>query len=199
MEAERKKYKVAIIGIGPVGMILAVKLQEAGCEVALCEVNEGKATKIRNDGLILENVIKANASFSKVYHTIPELKEFGPDYIFFSLKSNHTAHAVKQAECLITDKLTVISAQNGIDVEQLLVAGFGENRTLRLVINFAGNTISPNCTKVTFFTAPNYIASINDALTDKAKELALLLTSVNLETKAIDSFELTKRAWEKQF
>jgi len=197
MNPEKRNIRVGIIGIGPVGMILAVKLQEAGCEVALCEVNESKSAKIRNEGLELENVIKAKAQFSNVFQTIPELQEWDCDYLIFALKSNHTASAVKQAECLITEKLTVVSAQNGIDVEHLLIAGFGENRTLRLVINFAGNTIAPNVTKVTFFTAPNYIGSVNDARMDKAKELAALLSSVQLETKAIDSFELIKRSWEK--
>lgn len=195
--AEKNKTKAAIIGLGPVGMILAVKLQEAGCEVALCEANETKANKIKNEGLVLENVIQAKAKFTKVCQSISELEGWDADYLFFALKSNHTPAAVKQAEILNTEKLTVVSAQNGIDVEQLLVAGFGESKTMRLVINFAGNTVAPNLTKVTFFTPPNYIGSINDARTEKAKEIADLLSSVNLETKAIDSFELLKRTWEK--
>lgn len=193
----KSKIKVGIIGLGPVGMILAVKLQEAGCEVALCEANETKANKIKTEGLVLENVIQAKATFTKVCQSISELEGWDADYLFFALKSNHTPAAVKQAEVLNTEKLTVVSAQNGIDVEQLLIAGFGENKTLRLVINFAGNTIAPNLTKVTFFTPPNYIGSVNDARAEKAKEIAGLLTSVNLETKAIDSFELLKRTWEK--
>ncbi|MCF8256587.1 MAG: 2-dehydropantoate 2-reductase [Flavobacteriales bacterium] len=189
--------KVAVIGLGPVGMILAVKLQEAGCEVALCEANTTKADMIRTEGLELQNVITAHARFGMVCSSIAELEDWDADYLFFALKSNHTAHAVKQAEVLNTEKLTVVSAQNGIDVEQLLVAGFGESKTLRLVINFAGNTTAPNATRVTFFNAPNYLASINDTATGRATELAALLSSVNLETKAVDSFELVKRAWEK--
>jgi len=195
--SEKNKLKVGVIGLGPVGMILAVKLQEAGCEVALCEANETKADKIKNDGLILENVIQQTAHFNHVYKSISELENFDADYLFFSLKTTHTPAAVKQAMALNTEKLTVISAQNGIDTETLLSEGFGENKTLRLVVNFAGNSTAPNITKVTFFTPPNYLGSINDTRSDKAKELADLLTSVKLDTKAINSFELTKRTWEK--
>ena len=36
--SENQKKKVAVIGIGPVGMILAVHLQEAGLEVAVCDL-----------------------------------------------------------------------------------------------------------------------------------------------------------------
>ncbi|MFP5470550.1 MAG: 2-dehydropantoate 2-reductase [Bacteroidia bacterium] len=189
--------KVGIIGLGPVGMILAVKLKEAGCEVALCEVNETKAEKIKNEGLILENVIEQKAQFNKVYTNISELVPFDADYLFFALKTTQTALAVKEAQQLNTEKLTVVSAQNGIDTEQLLTEGFGESKTLRMVVNFAGNTTAPNTTKVTFFTPPNYIGSINDSKTHKAKEIADLLTAINLETKTVDSFELIKRAWEK--
>ncbi len=195
--AKQAKKKVAIIGLGPVGMILAVKLQEAGCEVALCEINETKAHKIKSEGLILENVIQAHAHFDKVYGSIEELQEFDADYLFFSLKTTHTPAAVKMAEVLNSEKLTVISAQNGIDTEELLVAGFGEGKTLRMVINFAGNTTAPHVTRVTFFTPPNYIGSVNDSRQAQAAEIAQLLSSVNLDTKAIDSFELLKRTWEK--
>jgi 2-dehydropantoate 2-reductase len=193
----QNKIRIGIIGLGPVGMILAVKLKEAGCDVALCEVNETKANKIQAEGLVLENVIQANTKFDKVFQSISEFEGWDADYLIFSLKSNHTAGAVKQALALNTEKLIVISAQNGIDVEQLLVEGFGESKTLRLVVNFAGNTIAPNVTKVTFFTPPNYIGSINDAKADNAKEIADLLSAVNLETKNIDSFDLIKRIWEK--
>lgn len=195
--AKKNKLKVGVIGLGPVGMILAVKLHEAGCDVALCEINATKASKMKSEGLVLENVIQQQAHFSKVYTSIAELDSFDADYLIFALKSTHTSAAVKQALALNTEKLTVISAQNGIDTEQLLIEGFGESKTLRLVVNFAGNSIAPNTTKVTFFTPPNYLGSVNDARADNAQEIADLLTSVKLDTKAIDSFELLKRTWEK--
>ena len=40
-----KKVKVGIIGLGPVGIILAVKLVEAGCDVAICDKDEFKLKK----------------------------------------------------------------------------------------------------------------------------------------------------------
>ncbi len=192
-----QKIKVGIIGLGPVGMILASKLQEAGCDVAICEHNQAKANKIREEGITLENVISSSVKFKKVCQSISELEGWDADYLFFALKSHHTASAVKQAEALNTEKLTVISAQNGIDVEELLVAGFGESKTLRLIVNFAGNITAPNITKVTFFTPPNYLGSINDARAQQANEMARILTSVSLETLAVDSFEIVKRSWEK--
>lgn len=195
--AVQPKPKVAIIGLGPVGTVLAVKLQEAGCEVALVEANPTKAEIIRSEGIILSNVMNANVHFDRVHTSISELADWDTDHLFLALKSNHTAEAVRQVEPLLTEKLTVISAQNGIDVEQITARVLGEFRTLRMVINFAGNTTAPNATKVTFFTPPNYIGSINDARADRAQELASILSRVGLETHAVDSFELQRRVWEK--
>ena len=194
---KNNKLKVGVIGLGPVGMILAVKLHEAGCDVALCEVNETKAKKIKSDGLVLENMMAATAQFENVFTSISQFEGWDADYLFFALKSTHTAGAVKQAKALNTEKLTVVSAQNGIEVEELVAAGFGESKTLRMIINYAGNSSTPNITKVTFFNPPNYIGSINDARAEQAKKIADVLTSVGLETKAVDSFEIVKRSWEK--
>ena len=58
---ETKNIKIGIIGLGPVGMILASKFQEAGCEVALCVRNEVKFKKIQNEGIVLENVIQSTS------------------------------------------------------------------------------------------------------------------------------------------
>lgn len=195
--SNKQKIKVGIIGVGPVGMILAVKFQEAGCEVAICEQNEAKAKKIRNEGIILEKVISASAKFDKVCQSVSELQDWDADYLIFALKSHQTPAAVKEAQILNTEKLTVVSAQNGINIEELLVEGFGEDKTLRMVINFAGNPVGANVTKVTFFTPPNYIGSINDAQFNKAAEISSILSSVKLETKVVGSFELLKRIWEK--
>ncbi|MCH7525767.1 MAG: hypothetical protein IIC74_12465 [Bacteroidetes bacterium] len=41
-----KKIKIGIIGLGPVGMILADSFQKAGCDVALCVRNAVKHNKI---------------------------------------------------------------------------------------------------------------------------------------------------------
>lgn len=194
---ETNNIKVGIIGLGPVGMILANKFQEAGCDVTLCVRNEVKYNKIKNDGIVLENIIKSTTKFSKVVRNISELEPLDLDYLVFAIKSYQVAGTLVEAAHLNTEKLTVVAAQNGIDVEELLVPTFGESKIVRMIVNFAGNTVSPNTTKVTFFTPPNYIGSINDSKTEEAKQLADILTDVNLETKAVDSFELLKRAWEK--
>ncbi|MCC6721377.1 MAG: 2-dehydropantoate 2-reductase [Bacteroidia bacterium] len=191
------KLKVGIVGIGPVGMIMAVKLNEAGCEVALCDKDEFKVKKVRENGIVLENIYNSTTKFEHIYNSVTEMRKLDLDYLVFALKSYQTLGAAKEAEILNSEKLTVIAAQNGIDTEQILASVFGENKTLRMVINYAGNLTSPNTVKVTFFTPPNYIGSIDDSITEQSKIFTSLLNEVNFETVNLNSFEILKRTWEK--
>lgn len=195
--SNNSNIKVGIIGLGPVGMILADKFQEAGCDVALCIRNEVKLNKIKNDGIVLENVIQSQSNFKNVFKNISDFAELDLDYLIFAVKSYQVPAILEEASQLNSEKLTVVAAQNGIDVEELLIPTFGESKVLRMIVNYAGNMVTPNTVKVTFFTPPNYVGSINDAKTKEAEQFASLLNSVNLTTKAVDSFELLKRTWEK--
>jgi len=194
---DKYNFKVGIVGLGPVGMILAVKLKEAGCNVAVCERNEFKLKKIKEEGIILENGFDSVTKFENVYSSIAEMAPLDLDYLVFSLKSYQTPDAIKEADALHSEKLTVVAAQNGIDVEELLVSAFGESKTLRMIINYAGNMRTPNVVRVSFFNPPNYIGSVDDNRSKEAQRFADALNSIEFTTEKIDSFELVKCVWEK--
>jgi 2-dehydropantoate 2-reductase len=194
---KEQKYRFGIIGLGPVGMTLSVFLKEAGQEVILYDIDRLKINRIRQDGIRLENVITKHAGFDNICTSIDELKEQEPDFLVICLKAYQAELVVPLLEKFVSDDICVISAQNGIDTENIYVPLFGERRVLRMVINFAGNQTGPNVIKTTFFNPPNYIASIDDSLTHKSELIAGLLSSVGLDTLHINSFELIKRSWEK--
>lgn len=195
---------IGIIGLGPVGMILAVHLQEAGYHVIIFDLNKEKINKIRREGIKLEGVITKSAFFDHICSGFDEFKEYDLDLLIFCVKTHQMPSLIEGAKSFLKSlsienrkRLCVMSAQNGIDVEQTLIGIFGESNTLRMVINYAGNLNAPNVVKVTFFNPPNYIASIDDSQGEKAEELSNKLSTVNLETKAVDSFEILKKVWEK--
>ncbi|MBI5917182.1 MAG: 2-dehydropantoate 2-reductase [Bacteroidetes bacterium] len=189
--------RIGIVGLGPVGMILAVHLQEAGCEVAICDNDKIKVNLIRKEGVRLEGVIQKQCFFKNIFTSIGEMKEFQPGIFVISLKTYQTQSVLPELAELQNESTTFISAQNGIDVEHILAGAFGESKTLRLVINFAGNPLAPNTVKVTFFNPPNYLASVDDSRTGVAEALTARLNQVDLHTEVITSFELLHRSWEK--
>jgi 2-dehydropantoate 2-reductase len=190
---------VGIIGMGPVGMILAVKLQLSGCKVSICGINKVKLNQIKNEGIRLEGVFKANCHFENIFSSLDEMvdADLKLDYLFFTLKSYQITSVARKAQKLSSDNLTVISAQNGIDVEELLVPFFGASRILRMVINFAGNISALNVVRVSFWVPPNYVGSIDGERSKESEELAGLLCEADLKTVSVDSFEIVKRSWEK--
>jgi 2-dehydropantoate 2-reductase len=189
--------KIGIIGLGPVGAILAVKFREAGCDVALCVRNEVKRNKILEEGIVLEGAIQARASFGKVFASAAEMAGLDLDFLVFAVKSYQIPGALEDCAGLHSEKLHVVAAMNGIDVEDLLADSFGESKTLRMVLNWGGALLSPNVVKVNFFQPPNYAGSPNDACPEKARLLAGLLSSVQLETQFADAAEILRKSWEK--
>ncbi|MBK9191100.1 MAG: 2-dehydropantoate 2-reductase [Crocinitomicaceae bacterium] len=195
----QQPVKVAIIGIGPVGMIMAALLKQHGCEISLCVRNKIKMNLIKSEGIRLEGKMKATVMFDHVFETIEEMAEakIKPDFIVFALKAYQVKDAAASALKLDIDNTTVISAQNGIDVESLLIPVFGSDKILRMVVNYAGNLSAPNVVNVTFFTPPNYLGSIDDNRTEQCAQFSKLLTDAGLLTKDVNSFEILKRTWEK--
>ena len=84
-----KKYKIGIIGLGPVGLVLGVHLQEAGCEVLICDVEKKKINLIRSNGVELSGKITKNTFFSRVYSSLSELLEQDIDILISAVKAYH--------------------------------------------------------------------------------------------------------------
>lgn len=198
--ADKIKEKVAVVGLGPVGLILCVHLQKAGYDVIPCDTDKAKVNLIRNAGIRLEGEMDIESRFKTVCSGFEQLEEHHPGIIIFALKTYQLQSMSVQIADFVNqsnDAPFFICAQNGIDSEEILTEVVTPGRVLRLVINFAGNMTAQNVVKVTFFNPPNYLASVDDSEVDLAGSLAEALTGVGLETRAVDSYELLRRAWEK--
>lgn len=190
--------KIGIVGMGPVGQILAVHFKDAGYDPIICDRGKSKINLIRNEGIKLDGKIKKHAYFSLAYTSMTELLEHKLDLLIFAVKSHHMNGILAGLEVPPANAgMNVLSAQNGIDVEKILSDIFGDSQTLRMVVNFAGNLHAPNCVNVTFFNPPNYIASVDDTKKELAGSLAEILSGTGLDTVALDSFKMTDRIWEK--
>ncbi|MFI5150018.1 MAG: ketopantoate reductase family protein [Bacteroidia bacterium] len=194
----KEAKRIGVVGCGPVGLILAAYLKEAGCNVMICDRAMEKINLIRKEGVTLDGLVKKHLYFNSVYSSVDELMEQGPEIIFFAVKANHMQSVLPAFSALpINPKLSVVCAQNGIDVEKIAANVFTEAQTLRMVLNFAGNLHAPNVVNVTFFNPPNYIASMDDSRTEVAQWIGNTLTAVALETEALSSFRITDKIWEK--
>lgn len=194
---DRKLNRILVVGLGPVGAILASHFQKAGADVGICDRDKIRMNLVRTEGLVIEGVMSKKNYFKDVYTSVEESKALNPDIIFVCIKTTQLPELMKDIQRLFDSHVPVVCAMNGIDVEKMISREIGESRTMRMVINFAGNLNAPNVTKATFFNPPNYIASTDDSLSHVAEDLAELLNSVLLETKVVDSFGILRCIWEK--
>ena len=191
------KYKIGIIGLGPVGLTLATHFKEAGCQVFICDIDKDKVNLIRSKGVELVSTINKNIFFNHVFTSINELLKNNIDILISSIKAYHVESTLNQIDKNSCKNMFLLIAQNGIDLNQMYTCKFKETQILRMVINFAGNLNAPNVVNVTFFNPPNYVASIDDSQTEISGWIANILSSVNLNTISQDSFTINDKVWEK--
>ncbi len=197
MTMDPRKYKIGIVGLGPVGLILAQHLHSAGCNLAVCDVIQEKVDIIRAEGIFLTGVMEKSAQLNEVYDSLGELLQSNINILICAAKAYHVDKILDQIEAYHNENLLILSAQNGIGVALKYRTHFRESRIFRMVVNFAGNMNSHNGVNVTFFNPPNWIASRDDSRRDVADWISKLLTSVDLVTESTDSFDITAKVWHK--
>jgi len=189
------QMRIAVIGMGPVGAVLAAMLIEAGAYVVPCDIIPTKMDKIKKSGLRLKNVIKKDVPVSDVSYSVKELASFDLDLAIVSVKTPSLKKVVAQLAEINSEKLHVMCAQNGIDNEIDVARQFGDAKTLRMVVNYAGSMSDANTVHVSFFNPPNYIASLSPQGEGVAKKIVELLNSVEMETVIPE--DIQDYVWEK--
>ncbi len=194
---ESKKLRIGIIGLGPIGQTLAVHFREAGCEIAVTDLDREKLELIRRKGIELVGKIEKKAYFKHVYNSIDELLDHDFDILISAVKAYHVDAILDEIQRKSKNGFFLLSAQNGIDLRVKYISHFNESQIFRMVVNFAGNLQAPNVVAINFVTGENYIASVGDSRHDISKWVADTLTSVNLPTASVDSFVVANKIWEK--
>lgn len=193
----KKPLRFGIIGLGPVGQTLAVHLKDAGCEVAITDIDKTKLALIRNSGIELVDKIEKQAYFKHVYSSIQELFEHDFDVLITAVKDYNVENIIEQLKLCKKKDIYLLVAQNGLGIRKKYLAFFSEPKIFRMVVNFAGNLHAPNVTAVSFFNPPNFVASVDDSHPELAEQMSNLLSGVGLLTEKVSSFEVSNKIWEK--
>jgi 2-dehydropantoate 2-reductase len=191
------KYKFGVLGIGPVGGIMAAHLINAGHDVIIIDAMKAHMDEIKKSGLSVTGFKEINAQFPEknICYGIDELIGKDVDYLFISVKASVLSQILPIIKQVVKPGITLIALQNGLDNEELIADVFGKENTLRIVVNYAGNLIDNGKLRMSFFNAPNYIGMIDPAAEKIAKDLAKVITKSDLETAFTP--EIKKYEWEK--
>ncbi|MAG20800.1 MAG: hypothetical protein CMF77_01340 [Candidatus Marinimicrobia bacterium] len=198
---DRAKLSVAVVGAGPIGSILSAHLLEAGADVVICDVSQARLDVIGKNGIVLRNSIHKTLPASDTVRSISELSGYQMDLVIIAVKCPYLVSVLEEIGRIDSGEFFLMSAQNGLGTEDDISTLFSADRTLRMVINFAGNLVKSEdetqagVVNVTFFNPPNYVAAMSDA--GRAIEAGFIeaLNSAGLTTESSSHIQL--HIWEK--
>lgn len=188
-----------VIGLGPIGSILASHLLKSGLNVTLLDIMKKRLLVMKKDGLKIKD---PNNQISGDFVVFPENILFSsreiktkPDFIFICTKTYGLMNVVSNISTAFTSPPKLIVFQNGLDNEDEVAEVLGKKVVFRCICNYAGGMVSDNEVKVTFFNRPNYIGVMDNVLIPQAKELAEILTGIGIETNYTDDIKMLE--WNK--
>jgi 2-dehydropantoate 2-reductase len=194
----RKKPTVGIIGLGPVGSILAAHLIRSGENVIVEDAMPNILLKIKKDGLNVSGIVQLAVKADKVASSLAELAQFQPDIVFIVIKACYLRPLLPELKQVYTPKMKIVSFQNGLGNEQFIAENLGIDTVYRVVINYAGNLLGPGNAVMNWFQPPNYVGVLHKGMykTDETtKQIEDILTAAGLKTE--ESKGIMRHIWEK--
>jgi len=193
-----KKPTIGIIGLGPVGSILAAHLAKSGQDIVAQDIIESLLSKIEKEGLNISGIVELTAKIGKTASSVSKLSKFSPNIIFVATKACMLEKILPEIKKIYTPDMKIVSFQNGLDNEQFIANKLGIDTTYRVVINYAGNTISPGNVKMNWFQPPNFIGAYHKGkytIDETTKYIAKIMTDSGLKTE--ESSDIKGHVWEK--
>lgn len=193
-----KRSTVGVIGLGPVGSILAAHLVKAKADVVVEDAMPNIRLKVKRDGITVSGITQLTAKIEKIASTMHELAEFDPEIIFIVTKACYLKDILPEIKEVYTPKMKIVSFQNGLDNERIIAEQLRIDTAYRIVINYAGNLAGPGNAVLNWFQPPNYVGAFHEGkyITDETTEkIASLMTAAGLATE--ESSEIKKHVWEK--
>jgi 2-dehydropantoate 2-reductase len=192
------KFTAAVIGLGPVGSILAAHLAHSKADVVVQDAMPHIRETVKQDGIIISGITQLTAKIDKIAESIPSLAKYDPDVVFIVTKACYLKDILPEIKRIYSPKLKVVSFQNGLGNEQAIAEQLGIDTAYRVVINYAGNLLHPGHAVMNWFQPPNYVGALHKGkyTTDETtKKIADLLTAAGLKTA--EASNIKEQIWEK--
>lgn len=127
--------RIAIVGVGATGTVLAAAILSKYPETVLVGHNPGAGDALLSKGLRVSGAISYQTPVKNIVSQIKELKHSNLDFIFLATKTFHLDPILKALEDVYRPGIKIISTQNGLGTEDLIVDKFGADAAFRMSLN----------------------------------------------------------------
>ncbi len=187
--------KIAIIGAGPVGCVLAAAFSSVGHEVVLCDLVEALLAPSKDPGIRIEGALQYNSRVAHTISSVDALADDTPELIFITSKATALPLIASAMQGFHKPGTYVVSWQNGLDTERVLADHLGAEWVMRAAVNFGVNLLAPAHVQVAFNQPPHWLQETHESGKQVAAGVCKLLTNAGLPTN--HATRLVDRVWQK--
>lgn len=187
--------RLAVVGIGAIGTVLAAALLNQDPETVLVAPSAVKRQALAADGLSVSGLLEYQERPRHVVASVAELASHAPRAVFIATKTFHLPGLLDELAPLVGPDTVLVSCHNGLGTEDVIAERFGAKAALRLSANYGVALTGPAQAKVAFFNRPNPLGALDTSRQDLGRELAGILTKGGLDTQLVDDIKLL--VWKK--
>jgi len=185
--------RVGIIGAGALGSVIGGSLAEAGNDVLLVNRNRAHVDAINRDGLTIRTDGKDRAVAIRA--AIPAEVGEPADLVIVLVKSFHTAEAVREAIGLVDPNTTVLSLQNGLGHEDILIGLVGRDRVIAGKTYIGGVMFGPGHVIAGVDGKETIIGELDGRISPRIERIAATFEAAGM--KLVVSRNIMGAMWDK--
>ena len=184
--------RITIVGAGAIGGTVGAFLAKGGEDVLFVDVVKEHVDAINTRGL----TITGRVEFTVPARAITPDELTGPlEWVFLSVKSQHTEVAMKPIAPLLGPQSFVVSLQNGLN-EERIAALIGRERTVGAHVNWGSDYLGPG---LIMYGSEGvfYIGELDGSITDRVRALHDKLCKFTevIVTQNIWGYKWAKQCW----
>ncbi len=187
--------KIAIVGAGPVGCVLAASFSSAGHEVILCDVLQELLEPALDPGIRIEGALEFSGRVASTICSVDVLAEDPPELIFITTKATALPLIASAMQNFHRPGMHVVSWQNGLDTERVLADHLGAEWVMRAAVNMGVTLLEPGHVNVGFHQPPHWLQETHESGKQVAEAICELLSASGLPTRHAEC--IVDPVWKK--
>ena len=190
-----EKFRIAIVGLGATGTVLAAAILSRDPETILVGRSSKIGKTILKDGIKVSGEISYSVPVKNYCTSIQDLERYNPNLIFISTKTSDLGRVIDELAMVCKPETKIVSTHNGLGTEDLIADRFGAEAAFRMSLNFGVARTGSGQVNSAFFNPPNHLGAVIPENVQAGLEIADLFTRAGLATVYVDDIKL--HVWKK--